>query len=95
VLKGLLVPEPIPLTIDLDSTVEFLVGLLNTPSPTGCTAEAVAYTQGAFEALKVPGLHFSLNRKGARIGHWKGQAKASPRATEPNIRTLDAPYSHC
>lgn len=81
-------PEHIPLTIDLDATVEFLVGLLNTPSPTGCTAEAVAYTQAAFEALKVPGLTFSLTRKGALLGHWKGKAKTEPRGVTAHLDTL-------
>ena len=45
-----------PLPIDLDATIEFLTGLLNTPSPTGYHEEAIAYVRSAFAALSLPGL---------------------------------------
>ena len=34
--------------INIDKMVEFLVGLLNTPSPTGDTDQAVQYVYDAF-----------------------------------------------
>ncbi|RMG79906.1 MAG: aminopeptidase, partial [Chloroflexi bacterium] len=33
------------LKFDIDAQVEFLVGLLNTPSPTGYHVEAIGYVQ--------------------------------------------------
>ena len=41
------------LTIDLEIMTDFLVGLLNTPSPTGYYVEAIDYVRGAFEALEI------------------------------------------
>lgn len=44
------------LKVDTDRMVEFLVGLLNTPSPTGYHEEAIAYVSRAFQPQQ-PGSH--------------------------------------
>jgi len=36
----------------------------------------------------VPGLTFSLTRKGALLGHWKGKAKTEPRGVTAHLDTL-------
>ena len=38
------------LSINLDATIDFMVGLLNTPSPTGYHLEAIDYVRKAFES---------------------------------------------
>jgi hypothetical protein len=48
----------------------FLVGLLNTPSPTGYAVEAIEYVQKAFKTLKIPGLTSSTTTKGALLARW-------------------------
>ena len=52
------------LNIDGDAVTAFLVGLLNTPSPTGYAVEAIDYVRHAFEALAVPDLDISATLKG-------------------------------
>ena len=74
------------LNINLDATVDFLVGLLNTPSPTGYHVEAIEYVRQAFEAI--PGLELSLTRKGALVGFWKGNASSAPRGVTAHVDTL-------
>jgi len=67
---------------------DFLVGLLNTPSPTGYHKEAIPYVRQAFEGLEVPGLAFTETTKGALLGHWKGQSDAPPVGITAHIDTL-------
>jgi len=55
------------LTINTDAMTDFLVGLLNTPSPTGYAVEAIEYVRKAFERLKIPSLAISLTTKGALL----------------------------
>jgi putative aminopeptidase FrvX len=62
--------------IDLDGCVDFLVELLNTPSPTGYTSEAVSYCERAFNALGAPGLRMTRTRKGALLMQWNGESRA-------------------
>lgn len=62
------------LHISTDAAVDFLVGLLNTPSPTGCTREAIEFCRRAFEALALPGLTLSINSKGVLVVHVPGSA---------------------
>ncbi len=76
------------LTVNVDLIVEFLVGLLNTPSPTGYTAEAADYTRRAFESLALPGLTVSLTRKGALLATLPGRADDAPRALTAHVDTL-------
>jgi len=76
------------LSIPLDPSVEFLVGLLNTPSPTGYYHEAIRYVRQAFEALQIPNLTFSETTKGALIAHWRGESSGAPRGVTGHIDTL-------
>lgn len=76
------------LNIPLDDTVDFLVGLLNTHSPTGYTMDAIEYTRRAFEALAIPGLTLSLTGKGALMAVWKGAADDAPRGLTAHVDTL-------
>jgi len=76
------------LNINLENAVEFLVGLLNTPSPTGYTVEAIDYVQRAFEALDMPGLSLSQTPKGALVATWAGQSADAPRALTAHVDTL-------
>jgi aminopeptidase len=76
------------LAINIDPTLEFLVGLLNTPSPTGYTVEAIDYVQRAFEALDMPGLTMRLSPKGALVATWSGQSADAPRALTAHVDTL-------
>lgn len=76
------------LPIRLDDTISFLTGLLNTPSPTGYTVEAVEYVEKAFKKLKIKGLALSRTRKGALLAHWQGAASDSPRGLTAHVDTL-------
>lgn len=76
------------LTIPLDPTLKFLVGLLNTPSPTGYHVEAIEYVRKAFEALNIPDLTLSLTGKGALMMVWKGEQNDAPRGITAHIDTL-------
>ncbi|MBC7810620.1 MAG: M42 family metallopeptidase [Burkholderiales bacterium] len=78
------------LNIDSQSTATtaFLVGLLNTPSPTGYHVEAIAYTQAAFADLSVPGLELSLTKKGALVATWAGKSSDTPRGVTAHLDTL-------
>jgi putative aminopeptidase FrvX len=60
---------------DIDSAVDFLVGLLNTPSPTGYTSEGIAYCEAAFGALGVPGMKLARTRKGGLLMQWAGEGR--------------------
>jgi putative aminopeptidase FrvX len=76
------------LNINTDAMTDFLVGLLNTPSPTGYYIEAIEYVRKAFERLKVPGMSLSITTKGALVANWKGQANDAPRGVTAHIDTL-------
>ncbi|MGQ9909344.1 MAG: M42 family metallopeptidase [Candidatus Flexifilum sp.] len=76
--------NPIP----LQPMVDFLVGLLNTPSPTGYHTEAINYCETAFSALPLPGLMVMRTRKGALLITLPGQRSDAPRALTAHIDTL-------
>ncbi|HBX70277.1 MAG TPA: peptidase M42 [Chloroflexi bacterium] len=74
--------------IDTPYMLEFLVGLLNTPSPTGFTESAVAYTE---QALRVfPFLEITRTPKGALVATWPGEKSEAPRALTAHTDTLGA-----
>jgi putative aminopeptidase FrvX len=74
--------------IDLPFMLNFMTGLLNTPSPTGFTESAVAYTE---QTLKVfPFLEISRTHKGALAITWPGEKSDAPRALTAHIDTLGA-----
>ncbi len=74
--------------IDTKFLVDFLTGLLNTPSPTGYTDRAIYYTESALAAF--PQLACTRTRKGALVATWPGQQANAPRALTAHIDTLGA-----
>jgi len=74
--------------IDHQYLLDFLAGLLNTPSPTGFAHQAIEYTEKAFSAF--PALHLSRTRKGALVATWPGQRSDAPRALTAHADTLGA-----
>jgi putative aminopeptidase FrvX len=71
-----------------DYLQDFLVRLLNTPSPTGFTEKGIDL---ADEALaEFPFLERSRTRKGALVARWPGQKDDAPRALTAHIDTLGA-----
>lgn len=75
------------MTIDTDYLTTFLVGLLNTPSPTGDTERAIAYTETALREL---GLETRRTVKGALVATLEGRAEDAPRAVTAHADTLGA-----
>ncbi len=66
----------------------FLVGLLQTPSPTGYHPEAIQYTEDALRALALPGATLTRTPKEALLLHWPGQASDAPRGLTAHVDTL-------
>jgi len=75
------------MTIDTDYLNEFLVGLLNTPSPTGDAERGIACTEAALRAL---GLETRRTVKGALVATLEGKSDAEPRAVTAHVDTLGA-----
>jgi putative aminopeptidase FrvX len=73
--------------IDTQKLTDFLVGLLNTPSPTGFHEQAIEYCRNAFSPLP---LALSRSKKGALIGVWEGTRSDAPRGLTAHIDTLGA-----
>ncbi|MEJ2750836.1 MAG: peptidase M42, partial [Anaerolineae bacterium] len=73
--------------INVDQMVDFLVGLLNTPSPTGDTDRAIQYVHDAFAGFP---LDLTISPKGFLVGTWEGEAAAAPRALTAHVDTLGA-----
>jgi putative aminopeptidase FrvX len=74
--------------LETEKIVDFLVGLLNTPSPTGYHTEAVAYVEQAFRALAIPDLTIERTRKGALVVAWPGEHHDAPRGLTAHVDTL-------
>ncbi len=74
--------------IDLKFLVDFLTDLLNTPSPTGFTDQAIIATEAALAAF--PSLSYARTRKGALAVTWPGKLANAPRALTAHIDTLGA-----
>ena len=70
--------------IPVDDMVQFLVGLLRTPSPTGDTEQAVRMIERSVDDLP---LTLRRTRKGALVMTWPG-AEAHPRALTAHVDTL-------
>jgi putative aminopeptidase FrvX len=73
--------------VDIVWTTGFLVGLLNTPSPTGDTRRAIQYVHDTLAQFP---LTLEINRKGALVVTWEGQAAGSPRALTAHLDTFGA-----
>jgi putative aminopeptidase FrvX len=78
---------PLP-SIDTTYLLNFLSGLLNTPSPTGYSHRAIAFTEQALAAF--PELKLAHTRKGALTAEWPGQVASAPRAVTAHADTLGA-----
>lgn len=76
------------LNINLDASIEFMVGLLNTPSPTGYHVEAIDYVYKAFDALKMPNLSLEITHKGALLAVLKGKSSEKPIGLTAHVDTL-------
>jgi putative aminopeptidase FrvX len=74
--------------IDNDYLLNFLTGLLNTPSPTGFAHQAIDYTERALAAF--PALRLAHTRKGALVAEWAGKKADAPRALTAHADTLGA-----
>ncbi|MGI4789927.1 MAG: M42 family metallopeptidase [Janthinobacterium lividum] len=75
------------MNINQNYLTDFLVGLLNTPSPTGNTEKAIAYTEAALQTL---GLETWRTRKGALLATLPGVSQTEPRAVTAHVDTLGA-----
>ncbi len=76
------------LNISIESITEFLVGLLNTPSPTGYTNDAVQYVADAFATLDVDGLELRRTPKGGLLISLAGESDMARRALTAHVDTL-------
>lgn len=74
--------------IDTEYMLSFLTDLLNIPSPTGFTEQAVDFTENALAAF--PQLESRRNRKGALVARWQGRHDDTPRAVTAHLDTLGA-----
>jgi putative aminopeptidase FrvX len=75
------------LNVDLRFIVHFLTDLLNIPSPTGYTTQALYFVRETFATLK---LDTRFNTKGALIATWQGKASNRARAMTAHVDTLGA-----
>lgn len=71
-----------------DSIIDFLVSLLNTPSPTGYHLEAIERVEQAFRGLEIADLQFERSPKGALIITWPGERDDAPRGLTAHTDTL-------
>jgi aminopeptidase len=78
-------------SINVDVMVEFLTDLLNIPSPTGDTDQAIQWIEGKFSAAFAQQL-LTLKRtpKGVLVAHWPGKKKDAPRGLTAHVDTLGA-----
>ncbi len=74
--------------VDTQFLLNFLTGLLNTPSPTGYAEKAVDFTAQAL--AEFPEILLSRTRKGALIAVWPGKSSDAPRALTAHVDTLGA-----
>ena len=79
--------SPLP-EIDYAFLENFLVRLLNTPSPTGHTEQAIALVEGTLSAFS--GLRLRRTRKGALLATLPGPEEEPVRALTAHVDTLGA-----
>jgi putative aminopeptidase FrvX len=73
--------------IDTQYLTDQLLGLLNIPSPTGFTDQAMEYVGNSLSAL---GLHPSPTMKGGLVAEMEGKSSKNPRALTAHVDTLGA-----
>ncbi len=74
--------------VDTQELLNFLANLLNIPSPTGFSHQAIAYTEATLSAYEV--LRLERTRKGALLATWAGEQSDSPRGLTAHTDTLGA-----
>jgi len=74
--------------VDQQYLTDFLVKLLNIPSPTGFTENAIAFVETELSQFKQ--LEISRTRKGALVAKWLGKNDAEPIALTAHVDTLGA-----
>lgn len=79
--------KPLP-RIDEEALLDFLVSLLNTPSPTGFTSRAIAFTEHAFRLI--PSLKIWQTRKGGLVVQLDGAKDDAPKGLTAHVDTLGA-----
>lgn len=75
-------------SIDTQYLLDFLIEILNTPSPTGYTREAIKKTEQALG--EIPDVELHHTRKGALVAELPGEATDAPRALTAHVDTLGA-----
>ena len=78
-------PQALP--IDMDYLQQTMLALLQIPSPTGYTDQAVHWTCGELERL---GVEYELTRRGAIRGNIAGERRAPDRAIVAHLDTIGA-----
>jgi putative aminopeptidase FrvX len=74
--------------INLTEMIEFLTRLLNTPSPTGFTEQAIALCEDTLSTL--PGISLARTNKGALVGTLPGESDGPWRGLTAHVDTLGA-----
>lgn len=74
--------------INTEYLIDFLVKLLNIPSPTGFAESAIAFVEQ--ELAQFPQLELSRTRKGALIAKWTVESDLPPVALTAHVDTLGA-----
>src|SRR5512142_866767 len=74
--------------IDNSCLLDFLVRLLNTPSPTGYAEQAIELVEQ--ELRQYPALQLWRTRKGALVAKWEVEGSKAPRALTAHADTLGA-----
>ena len=74
--------------INQDYLLNTLTTLLNIPSPTGYTDQAMEYLEGLLGEF--PSLKYRRNTKGALIANWPGESSKTPRGLTAHVDTLGA-----
>lgn len=75
-------------SIKADDLINFLVDLLNIPSPTGYADQAIAFVEQTLSEYSF--LQLSRTNKGALVAIWEGSSTETPRGLTAHVDTLGA-----
>lgn len=75
-------------SVDLDFLTQFMVSLLNIPSPTGYTDQAITFVEKTLREFSF--LEMTRTNKGALVVTWKGRSADAPRGLTAHVDTLGA-----
>lgn len=76
------------LNFDVDAMTDFLVKLLEAPSPTGYHAEVMPVVEKTFTDLDFPNTSITTTNKGALVIHVKGEDDSAPIGITAHVDTL-------